>query len=61
MTPQNNICIACELKKYPPEKLRNDEFFTERKNEFYPDEQFGEFALVCPKCHEELVKYYLNK
>jgi hypothetical protein len=61
MKPATAICLVCELKKYPIEKLMDDEFFVERKNEFYPKEEFGDFGLVCPDCHEGLVKYYLTK
>ena len=49
------------MAKFPPEKLLDDTFFLERKNEFYPNEEFGDSALVCPDCHIKLLEYYLNK
>lgn len=56
-----SICFLCELKKYPIEKVLDDEFLYERKNEFYPDEEFGDLASVCEKCNQELLDYYFNK
>jgi hypothetical protein len=49
------------MRKYPLEKILDDDFIHERKNEFYPDEEFGDMARVCPKCDKELLDYYLNK
>jgi len=56
-----SVCFLCELKKYPIEKVLDDDFVLERKNEFYPEEEFGDMAHVCEKCHIELLEYYLNK
>jgi hypothetical protein len=53
--------MLCELKKYPISKMFDDDFIWERKNEFYPEEEFGDMAAVCEKCNEELLEYYLNK
>lgn len=58
---ETSICFCCEMAKFPPEKLLDDTFFLERKNEFYPDEEFGDSALVCPDCYIKLLEYYLNK
>lgn len=58
---KQQICFCCEIKKYSLQKRQDPEFFLERKNEFYPDEEFGPFAGVCPDCDEELIEYYLNK
>ena len=55
------VCFLCELKKYPKEKILDDKFIYERKNEFYPEEDFGDMARVCEKCHLELLDYYFNK
>lgn len=55
------VCFLCEMRKYPTEKLLDDEFVCERKNEFYPFEEFGDMAQVCEKCDAELSDYYLNK
>lgn len=55
------VCFLCEMRKYPLEKILDDDFIHERKNEFYPDEEFGDMARVCPKCDKELLDYYLNK
>jgi len=49
------------MTKYPPEKIQDHDFFYERKNEFYPDDDYGNFAFVCPECHEKIKLYYLNK
>lgn len=61
MKEENPICFPCEMKKYPTARLMNSDFFLERKNEFYPDEEYGEYAHVCEDCHKELIAYYLNK
>jgi len=55
------ICVCCELEKYPLHKLHDHDFVTERINEFYPQDEFGEFVFVCEKCNSEMEKYYLIK
>lgn len=52
-------CFWCYLKQFPIEKARDHNFFWERKNEFFPEEEFGEYCKVCEDCHHEL--YCLNK
>jgi hypothetical protein len=47
------ICMACELKKYPQEKLDNTQFVEERLNEFYPRSEYGGLVRICDKCAEE--------
>jgi hypothetical protein len=42
-----NICFMCEVEKYPPEKLLDKDFLQERKNEFYPEEEFGDWCHLC--------------
>jgi hypothetical protein len=61
MKEENSICFPCQMKRFSQEKLNNLAFFMERKNEFYPDEEYGEYAYVCENCHKELIAYYLNK
>jgi hypothetical protein len=51
-------CFVCEMRKYPLEKLLDEDFLRERKNEFYPDEEYGEFAQVCKDCNAALIEYY---
>lgn len=55
------ICLMCELKKYPIEKLLDLDFFIERLGEFYPIEEFGGWAAVCNECHEDVQNYYADK
>ncbi len=54
------ICFVCEMKKYPPHKILDWEFMLERKNEFYPHNEYGGVVSVCEDCHDELIEYYLK-
>lgn len=54
------FCFVCEMKKYPIEKLLDEEFIQERKNEFYPDNEYGDMASVCEECHQDLIEYYFK-
>jgi hypothetical protein len=58
---ENSPCFCCEMAKYQTHKLLDQQFVMERKNEFYPDEEFGEFVSVCEDCHVKLLKYCLNE
>lgn len=40
-------CFMCYLENFSREKITDEDFFFERKNEFYPDEEFGEFVEIC--------------
>lgn len=39
----------------------DNEFIMERKNEFYPFEEFGIYAALCEECDKEMLKYFSNK
>lgn len=56
-----DLCFLCEMKKYPKEKLLDEKFLYERKEEFYPTEEFGDFARVCESCNIEVLIYYFDK
>jgi hypothetical protein len=56
----DTICFICEMRKYPLDKMLDLDFLTERKNEFFPEEEFGDYASVCEKCHDGLIEYYLK-
>jgi hypothetical protein len=45
-TPMN-ICVICEIQKYPVHKWADKDFVLERKNEFYPEEEFGDLCFIC--------------
>lgn len=49
------------MRKYPAEKLNNKDFFYERKNEFYPDEEYDDYVMLCYHCYDDVLLYYLNK
>lgn len=55
------FCFTCELKPYSPEKRADTEFFEERLNEFYPENEFLGYVYICECCHSELLDHYLNK
>jgi hypothetical protein len=55
------ICMLCEMKKWPIEKLLDNDFVNERKDEFYPRDEYGDYSIVCEKCNEELLEYFLYK
>lgn len=44
-----NFCFFCQMDNYSDEKYFDDEFFLERKNEFYPEEIFGNSIGACNK------------
>ncbi len=52
-----DVCFLCEMRKFPPEKRLNNDFFYERKEEFYPSEQFGDYVACCEKCSDKLMEY----
>lgn len=49
------------MKKYPTEKVLEEDFFFERLGEFYPIEDYGGWVGLCEECHHEVLNYYLNK
>ncbi len=44
---EKDPCFLCELEEYPLQKIMDPCFVAERKNEFYPEEEFGSFMKVC--------------
>jgi hypothetical protein len=52
------ICMMCEMRKWPREKQLDTAFFNERKNEFFPEEDYGPYARLCQDCEIELLNYY---
>lgn len=46
-----HICFMCEINKYPIEKILDDDFYKERLNEFYPEEEWGGRAQFCDDCY----------
>jgi hypothetical protein len=61
MMDDNFICYACEMSKYPNEKLDDPAFMKERKEEFYPSEEYGECVEICENCMKEMAMHYLEK
>lgn len=49
------ICYICEIEKYPAHKIFDDEFCRERKEEFYPSEEFGDKVQVCEEHYQEYI------
>lgn len=54
------ICVACELSKYPIEKLRDEDFVRERCEEFYPIDEFLGYAYLCDDCAPKLIARFLR-
>jgi len=54
-------CFLCEIRKWPIEKILDVDFFWERKDEFYPTEEFGEYVKVCDACDTELLNYFYRE
>lgn len=52
------ICFLCEMRKYSQEKLLDNDFVEERKNEFFPEDQYGDRAYVCKDCDYVLFSFY---
>lgn len=42
-----NPCFMCEMERYDPEKLNDPEFIKDRKSEFFPEEEYGDYVHIC--------------
>ena len=50
-------CFMCIMDQYSAEKVADDYFWYERKNEFYPSDEWGNCVLICGKCKNILLEY----
>lgn len=58
---QADPCFMCVMEQYDIEKLQDDNFWFERKNEFYPDDEWGSSVKVCTKCKNIILAYKQKK
>lgn len=57
---QPDPCFMCIMNEYSPEKLLDDRFWYERKNEFYPNDEWGNCVVICEECKNILLEYKLK-
>lgn len=52
-----DFCFICYLEQFSREKIFDDEFIRERKNEFYPEEEFGNYVKICERHFDECLEF----
>lgn len=57
----DKFCFLCYmLESFSPARFSDPDFITERKNEFYPQEDWGDYVPLCP-LHAFEMEYLLRE
>lgn len=48
-------CFTCYLKQFSLEKILDEKFVEERKEEFYPSDEYGTGIGICQSCVNALI------